>query len=58
VKDNTIDNISVAVELARELSPAVVARLMLLVETGSPDAVIKASRALISIMSLDRTKIW
>jgi hypothetical protein len=53
-----IENLSVAVELARELCPEVVLNLMTLVKQGSPDIKVKASRALISIMSIDRSRMW
>jgi hypothetical protein len=53
-----IDSIGVAVELARELCPDVVLNLMTLVKQGSPDIQVKAARALIAIMSIDRSRMW
>lgn len=58
MEDTQLENLSASVLMARELSPNVVKRLMTLVESGSPDISVKAARALIAIMNIDRSKIW
>lgn len=56
-KPDSFDSLSLAVELARDLGPDLVLQLMTLVGTASPDIKVKASRCIISIMSIDRSRI-
>lgn len=57
MKDSPSDTMSVAVLRARECCPAVVERLLVLCESGSPDIAVKAARCLASIMQIDRANL-
>lgn len=58
MEDKQLEDLSVAVLMARDLCPKVITRLITLVESGSPDISVKAARAMIAIMNIDRSRIW
>lgn len=57
MEDTQLKDLSISVLMARNLCPQVVTRLMSLVESGSPDISVKAARALIAIMNIDRSRV-